>query len=207
MYMLEIDEDSRLGREVLAEGARYGAGKLPDEDAIAEWYVAACEWLEHAGVRQYEISNFAREGHRSRHNMKYWQRRPYVGFGLDAHSMLRGGADVVRFANTSELDGYLGDTQTGTVLPMLGAGGEVQRIGREQQFEEALFLGLRMNEGVSLADLRSEFGMALVDSIREPLDDVVAAGLMDRDGECIRLTARGRIASNEVFSRLLVVPA
>jgi oxygen-independent coproporphyrinogen-3 oxidase len=207
LYMLEVDEDSRLGREMLAAGARYSAAKVPDEDAIAEWYGVACEWLESAGVRQYEISNFAREGHRSRHNMKYWRRQPYLGFGLDAHSMLRSGTDVVRFANTSELDMYLADTQKGRVLPMLGVGAEVERVGRKEQFEEALFLGLRVNEGVSLAELRSEFGIALVDFIREPEDEIVAAGLMTRDGERIRLTARGRMASNEVFSRLLVVPA
>src|ERR1017187_1674012 len=68
---------------------KYGASEVPSEDEIAEWYLAACEWLEAAGVKQYEISNFAREGHASRHNMKYWRREPYVGYGLDAHSMLR----------------------------------------------------------------------------------------------------------------------
>lgn len=208
MYMLEIDEDSRLGREMLAAGPRYGAAKVPDEDAIAEWYAAACEWLDSAGIRQYEISNFGREGHRSRHNMKYWQRKPYVGFGLDAHSMLRSGGDVVRFANANELDDYLaGSGAERELLPMLGASAEIEPIGREQQFEEALFLGLRMNEGLSLEDLRGEFGEALVDSIQEPLADVIEAKLMTREADWVRLTARGRIASNEVFSRLLVVPA
>jgi oxygen-independent coproporphyrinogen-3 oxidase len=208
MYMLEVDEDSRLGREMLAAGPRYGAAKVPDEDAIAEWYAAACEWLDSAGIRQYEISNFGREGHRSRHNMKYWQRKPYVGFGLDAHSMLRSGGDVVRFANADELDAYLAGSGAGReLLPMLGASAEIEPIGREQQFEEALFLGLRMNEGLSLEDLRGEFGEALVDSIQEPLADVIEAKLMTREADRVRLTARGRIASNEVFSRLLVVPA
>ena len=133
VYMLEVDEDSRLGREMLASGARYGAGDVASEDEIAEWYGAACEWLEADGVRQYEISNFAREkkrtpsakqgqtnagvlhfvqddaskggvrqdgDYRSRHNLKYWQREPYVGFGLDAHSMLRDGVGGVRWANS-----------------------------------------------------------------------------------------------------------
>jgi len=207
MYMLEVDEDSRLGREVMAAGTRYGAAKIPDEDTIAEWYRAACEWLESVGVRQYEISNFAREGHESRHNMKYWRRQPYIGFGLDAHSMLRSGAEVVRFANTADLDAYLADNGAeDTLLPLLAATGEVERIGREQQFEEAMFLGLRMNEGVNLAKLQGEFGAALIESIREPLDDAEAAGLIARDGESVRLTGGGRIASNEVFSRLLAVP-
>jgi oxygen-independent coproporphyrinogen-3 oxidase len=192
---------------VLATGQRYGAAKVPEEDAIAEWYGSACEWLGGAGVRQYEISNFAREGHESRHNMKYWRREPYVGFGLDAHSMLRTGDDVVRFANTSELDAYMSDRQEKSALPVLADGGEVERIGRQGQFEEALFLGLRMNDGVSLTDLRGEFGDALVNGITEPLGDACDAELMERDGDRVRLTTRGRIASNEVFSRLLLVPA
>ena len=88
VYMLEVDEDSRLGRELIAGGARYHAHFVPDEDLIADLYVAACDRLEAAGVQQYEISNFAREGCESRHNLKYWTRQPYLGFGVDAHSML-----------------------------------------------------------------------------------------------------------------------
>jgi len=196
-----------LGREVMAAGTRYGAAKIPDEDTIAEWYGAGCEWLESAGVRQYEISNFAREGHESRHNMKYWRRQPYIGFGLDAHSMLRSDAEVVRFANTADLDAYLAENGAeDTLLTLLAITGDIERIGREQQFEEAMFLGLRMNEGVNLAKLQGEFGTALIESIREPLDDAEAAGLIARGGESVRLTGGGRIASNEVFSRLLAVP-
>ena len=97
VYMLEVDEDSRLGREMLKHGTKYGAGDVPGDDAIAEWYAEACEWLEAGGAMQYEISNFARKGHASRHNVKYWRREPYVGFGLDAHSMLRSGEGAVRW--------------------------------------------------------------------------------------------------------------
>jgi len=206
MYMLEVDEDSRLGREILAAGSRYGAGKVPEEDSIAEWYHAANEWLEQAGVHQYEISNFAREGHSSHHNLKYWKRDPYVGFGLDAHSMLGGTSEVLRLANPSDLDVYLGSVAQ-TRLPMLGAQIAVERIGREGQFEESIFLGLRMNEGVSLTRLREEFGEGLVDSLNEPLRELREAGLIEHHRDSLRLTMRGRMASNEVFSRLLVVPA
>ena len=86
--MLEVDEDSRLGRELIAGGTKYHAHFVPDEDLTADLYVAACERLESAGIVQYEISNFAREGYESRHNLKYWTRQPYLGFGVDAHSML-----------------------------------------------------------------------------------------------------------------------
>ena len=107
VYMLEVDEDSRLGREMLAKGNRYDASAVPCEDDAAAWYQIACGMLGAAGLNQYEISNFARDGHASRHNVKYWHRQPYVGFGLDAHSMLETGTGAVRFANTSDLDSYL----------------------------------------------------------------------------------------------------
>ena len=124
VYMLEVDEDSRLGREMLEAGSRYGADAVASEDEIAEWYGAACEWLEAEGVKQYEISNFAREGWESRHNRKYWRRDPYVGFGLDAHSMLRSGAGGVRWANTDDLgkyEGTKGSEVRGSRFEVLGA--------------------------------------------------------------------------------------
>ena len=243
VYMLEVDEDSRLGREMLASGARYGAGEVASEDEIAEWYGAGCEWLEAGGVKQYEISNFAREGprslsgwlgkdnhgdsdsssqndaskraekeYRSRHNMKYWRREPYVGFGLDAHSMLRSGAGGVRWANGDDLEGYLGSQAPGArrqgnaALVQLSGGGEaeVELVGTERAFEEAMFLGLRMNGGVELEALRAEFGEELMGGAVEALGDVEEAGLVIVEGGRVKLTASGRMASNEVFSRLLV---
>src|SRR6266568_3892954 len=88
------DEDSRLGRELIAGGTPYHAHFVPDEDVTADLYEIACERLDNAGVRQYEISNFARTGHESRHNLKYWTRQPYLGFGVDAHSMLQAKAGM-----------------------------------------------------------------------------------------------------------------
>ena len=247
VYMLEVDEDSRLGREVLRAGnreqgtgdrLRYGAGEVPSEDEIAERYGAACEWLEAGGVGQYEISNFARMGKpglsgsqgkdndgdsdsskgkgkdcRSRHNVRYWRREPYLGFGLDAHSMLRSGVGGVRWANADELTRYLESREQGTgsreqqasrELRVLQARPAVEWIGREKAFEEAMFLGLRMNEGVELEEMRVEFGDELVQRAIEALGDVEGAGLVVHEGGRVRLTARGRMASNEVFGRLLV---
>ncbi|HEY0162915.1 MAG TPA: radical SAM family heme chaperone HemW, partial [Edaphobacter sp.] len=103
VYMLEVDEESRLGREVIAGGSRYGAASVPSGDEAVAWYEAGCDLLNVGGLLQYEISNFAREGHRSRHNIKYWRRLPYIGFGLDAHSMLPQGGDAVRFQNVDDL--------------------------------------------------------------------------------------------------------
>jgi oxygen-independent coproporphyrinogen-3 oxidase len=226
MYMLEVDEDSRLGREVLADGAKYGAGTVPTEDETAEWYGEACESLDAAGVRQYEISNFAREmgpssgaandrdsdsstqnddskgvrDFRSRHNVKYWRRENYLGFGLDAHSMLRRDEGAVRWANTDDMDGYLAEQGTSAAgLRVLEAAPAFEVVGKEQSFEEAIFLGLRMNEGVDLDALRDEFGEGLVRDCVEALGDVMEAGLVKRKGSRIWLTGRGRMASNEVF--------
>jgi oxygen-independent coproporphyrinogen-3 oxidase len=198
VYMLEVDEGSRLGREALAGGTRYGAGALPADDRSADWCAAAGEWLEQGGVRQYEISNFARAGGQSRHNRKYWQRAPYLGFGMDAHSMLRASACAVRWANADSMSGY---------VDRLGAFERtVERVGLRESFEEALFLGLRLAEGVDVRSLRAEFG-PMLDEVEDALAEVEEAGLLVRQGDALRLTQAGRMVSNEVFSRLLIAEA
>ena len=196
LYMLEVDEDSRLGREALGGGVRYGAGALPEEDRVADWYPAGCEWLAAGGVGQYEISNFARVGGQSRHNRKYWERAEYLGFGLDAHSMLRDGVGGVRWANAEEMGEYAG--RLGVFSRM------VDRVGATAAFEESLFLGLRLVEGVSLDGLRGEFGWAMVDGMVEGLGDLREAGLVGISGDRMWLTGAGRMVSNEVFERVLV---
>jgi oxygen-independent coproporphyrinogen-3 oxidase len=212
VYLLELDEDSRLGREMLEQGSRYGAAAVPDEDRAAEWYQQACDFLGEAGVQQYEISNFARPGHRSRHNLKYWRRQPYIGFGLDAHSMLLADEGAVRFANTSDLDRYLGQVSAPNPFRLLelaqsATDGEVDIVGRSEAFEESLFLGLRLNEGVDLNTLRGQFGESLLQDAMPALIEVRDAGLLELNTERIRLTPQGRLVSNEVFSRLLIPAA
>jgi oxygen-independent coproporphyrinogen-3 oxidase len=195
LYMLEVDEDSRLGREALAGGTRYGAAALPDEDRIADWYQAACAWLEAGGVHQYEISNFARPGGQSRHNRKYWERAPYLGFGMDAHSMLPIGAGAVRWANADSMAAY---------ADRLGAFERtLDRIGQREAFEESLFLGLRLLEGIDLDRLNATCAAEISDSLAE----LAMADLISSDKSRVRLTAKGRMISNEVFERLLLVSA
>jgi oxygen-independent coproporphyrinogen-3 oxidase len=196
LYMLEVDEDSRLGRELIGGGARYGAGLVATDDTVAAMYEAGCERLERAGLRQYEISNFARAGAESRHNLRYWRREPYLGVGLDAHSMLRCvDGDVMRFGNTDDFADYL----TGEVEA------EVESVDRTAQLEEAWFLGLRLVEGVSLAALRAEFGNKAVAECDGVLAELVAEGLLTREEQRVVLTPRGRMLSNEVFGRFLGV--
>jgi oxygen-independent coproporphyrinogen-3 oxidase len=208
VYLLEVDEDSRLGREMLEQGSRYSAAAVPDEDQAAEWYQHACDMLRDAGVQQYEISNFARPGYPSRHNLKYWKRQPYIGFGLDAHSMLLAGPDAVRFANPSDLEHYLGQGSAAKPLRLFeseqdATNGQVDVVGPGEAFEESLFLGLRLNEGVDLGILQSQFGESLLEQTMPALIEVRDAGLLELDTGRIRLTPRGRLISNEVFSRLL----
>jgi oxygen-independent coproporphyrinogen III oxidase len=210
VYMLEVDDESRLGREMLELGTRYGASSVPSEDDTADWYQQACTAFRAAGVQQYEISNFARPGHCSRHNLKYWRRQPYIGFGLDAHSMLLTDTGAARFANTSDLDEYLGTAPTPFRLlesASNAAAPTLDVIGSDEAFEESLFLGLRLNEGVDLNRLRNQFGNAMVDDAMPALLEVRAAGLLELNSENVRLTPHGRLVSNEVFNRLLISAA
>ncbi len=201
IYLLEVDEDSRLGRESLAGGPRYHAPALPPEDDTADWYQAACTQLADAGIHQYEISNFARPGRQSRHNRKYWQRDPYLGVGLDAHSMLHcHDGTAIRWANPDAMSAYL---PTGD-LPILPTALKIDRIAQDQAFEESLFLGLRLNEGVDLNHLSTQFGEARLNQALSAVEDIAFAGLIARSGSRLSLTPSGRLASNEVFSRLLV---
>jgi oxygen-independent coproporphyrinogen-3 oxidase len=193
VYMLEIDEDSRLGQEVIAGGLRFHAHGVPAEEIAADLYERACERLPRAGFAQYEISNFAGEGHRSRHNVKYWQRAPYLGLGLDAHSMLRTSTGAVRFANPDELAKYAGAQSER----------EVTRGGVNEAFEETIFLGLRMAGGVDVGALMGKYPEGLTGPCFEAVRELVAEGLMLNDGGRWRLTLRGRLVSNDVFGRLL----
>ena len=193
--MLEVDEDSRLGREVIAGGTRYHAHFVPDEDAAADFYLAASEKLETAGILQYEISNYARPGFESRHNLKYWTRQPYFGFGVDAHSMLASAvpeAKAVRFAAADVLEKYT-------------AGSPLERtaVTRDMVLEERFFLGLRLNRGVNLRDVAADFGSEALETLRPTIARLIADGLLLQGEDCIRLTPRGRLLSNEVFQAFL----
>ena len=195
IYMLEVDDDSRLGRELIAGGQKYHAHFVPDEDLTAGMYEVACERLDTVGIRQYEISNFARAGFESTHNLKYWTRQPYLGFGVDAHSMLASGdGQAVRFSNPDSLDKYLAR-----------AAKERTPVSLEFALQEALFLGLRLNRGIDLQYLVTKFGENEVSSYMESISELTTAGLVEKDGTTIRLTSRGRMLSNEVFERFISV--
>ena len=203
VYMLEVDEDSRLGRELLDGGARYHADKVPSDEIIADMYPRAIYRLAQAGLAQYEISNFARPGFESRHNLRYWQRRPYLGLGLDASSMLLAerletegiSADqyVLRTTTTDDLSAYLDRKEPA----------ETAWLSPDRQHEEAWFLGLRMNAGVEIAAVEREFAVPRVQRARAALKRLAGSGWVDFDGRTARLTPQGRLFSNEVFQEFL----
>src|SRR6267378_8332707 len=132
----------------------------------------------------YEISNFARAGYESRHNLKYWTRQPYLGFGVDAHSMLPSvthGVEAVRFSTLDTLEQYV-------------SGVPLQRtfVSPQTALEESFFLGLRLTQGVSLQELSAKFGKEAVAKCGDTIAESVDAGLMQRTQAFVRLTSRGR---------------
>jgi oxygen-independent coproporphyrinogen-3 oxidase len=196
IYMLEVDEDSRLGRELIAGGQKYHAHFVPDEDLTADMYEIACERFYAAGIQQYEISNFARPGFESKHNLKYWTRQPYLGFGVDAHSMLGAlsGDGAVRFSNPDVLDGYIRSDV-----------GESSIVSQDLALQEEFFLGLRLNRGMNLEVLSESFGDRAVAGYRTIVSDLISTGVLLLDGNGIRLSARGRLLSNEVFQNFISI--
>jgi oxygen-independent coproporphyrinogen-3 oxidase len=204
IYMLEVDDESRLGRELMAGGVRYHAGLVPTDDAIVRMYETAIESLALAGLPQYEISNFARTGFESRHNLRYWLRRPYLGLGLDASSMLHAGrlsidsaypGYVLRTTTTDDLRSYFDASQPP----------ETAWLSPVRQHEEAWFLGLRLNAGVSVSTLRKEFGNPMVAHALDTVEQLAARGLLTFDGETARLTPQGQLLSNDVFQEFLEI--
>jgi oxygen-independent coproporphyrinogen-3 oxidase len=179
VYMLEVDDDSNLGRELLVLGSRYGAGAVPCDDNIAEFYETAVERLQSIGIHRYEISNFARMGFESKHNLKYWRREPYLGFGADAHSF----DGESRWQNSESASDYVGQ------------GHALRATLPADPIAEKFFLGLRLTEGI--------------EGPFEPFSSVVRRfiddGLLEQSGTRVRLTPRGVMLSNEVFQEFVGV--
>ena len=176
--MLEVDEDSRLGKELLLGGVRYGASDIPGDDQIAGSYETAVERLAALGIQRYEISNFAMPGWESRHNLKYWKLEPYVGFGADAHSF----NGKVRRQNPESLTGYLNDRA-----------GQIEDLPHE---EERFYVGLRLMAGIRPAPEEWR-------RFEKPIRRFVEAGLLETEDGILRLTGRGVLLSNEVFQEFL----
>jgi oxygen-independent coproporphyrinogen III oxidase len=190
VYLLEIDEGSRLGAELLRRGTRYSAADVPSEDAMAEFYEMACEALHDLGYLHYEISNWAKPEFASRHNLKYWRREPYLGFGAGAHSF----SGTHRWANAHDPAHYVSAVQSGR-LPVE----QLEALTPDSALEEELFLGLRQLEGIDVARLEQRYGVALGSRFTA----LLSAGLIERDGDTVRLAPSRVSVSNEVFVELM----
>lgn len=183
LYLLEIHEGTPL-----AEQVRSKRQPRPDEDVAAQMYELMTERLDAAGYRQYEISNFARPGFESRHNSKYWRLDPVYGFGVSAHSF----DGQQRYANERDTSKYVSLIERG----------EPAEVYREKidQASEAVFLGLRLNAGIELAGYEERFGVTLQGRFGEDLRRLEDLDLIEISRDNLRLTSKGMLFSNEVFS-------
>jgi oxygen-independent coproporphyrinogen-3 oxidase len=201
IYMLEVDEGSHLGKESLAGGTRYSAPAIPPDDTQAEFYDSACSHLAAAGYDHYEISNWALPGRRSRHNLKYWQRAPYLGLGAGAHSF----DGTTRWANVHDSAKYVAMIEQG-ITPRE----QIEPVTPEQALEEEFFLGLRQLDGIDLARIERDYSSldangarARFAAIQRQVESLHGQSLLDREGERLRLSPKHLTISNSILAELL----
>ena len=201
LYALTVEEGTPLHGQVQA-----GQAPAADPDAAADMYLAAEEFLAQAGYRHYEISNWARPGCESRHNLAYWRNAPFLGVGPGAHSYLGGHLGGQRFWNIKSPTDYVRRMQqphagrwTPQAVPVVE---ERSALSDEDRLSETAILALRLDDGVSLTALESAFGTS-AQRIAATLRMLAPAGLVTEDAGVYRLTSKGRLLSNEVFVRLL----
>jgi oxygen-independent coproporphyrinogen-3 oxidase len=190
IYLLEIDEGSRLGKESLAGGNRYSAEAIPDDDAMAESYESACARLAATGYEHYEISNWGLPGFRSRHNLKYWRREPYIGLGAGAHSF----DGARRWSNVHDSAKYVASIESGVSPREM-----IEPVTQKQALDEELFLGLRQLEGIDLALVEKKYGV----NLRTRIASLREQGLLEMDGANLCLASGYLTVANEVFVELL----
>ena len=195
IYLFEIDEKSRLGREKIHDGPRYHARAIPGEDFMADAYETARAFLASEGYAQYEISNFAHPGYESRHNLRYWQLEPYLGLGAGAHSF----DGERRWANVSATHVY-----QQKLLEHKSPVAELKLLSPDEQVEEFFFLGLRQRAGVDLGWAARRWGRAQVGRWEGAISDLTRQGWIEQTGDRIRLAEQSQLVSNEIFEHFLV---
>jgi oxygen-independent coproporphyrinogen III oxidase len=188
LYMLEIYPNAPL-REAMARGQWSVA---PDDD-VAEMYLQSMARLDAAGYEQYEISNVARPGRRSRHNLKYWTDGEWLGFGPGAHSTI----DGTRMRNVSATADYVAAVAPGSLLALVA---EARRLSPRERMEEALFTGLRLSDGVSLEGLSRRYGVDIWAEFGAELEPFREFGCLIYHDGCLRLTRAGMLVAHEIMS-------
>jgi oxygen-independent coproporphyrinogen-3 oxidase len=200
IYLLEIDDGSHLGKESLAGGIRYSAPAIPPDDAQAEFYDSACARLAAAGYDHYEISNWALPNRRSRHNLKYWQRAPYLGLGAGAHSF----NGVARWANVHDSARYVAAIES-AISPRE----QIEDVTPDQALEEEFFLGLRQLHGIDLARVEHEYAAhgngttARYAAIRNKIETLSSQGLLNLEHGRLTLGPNHLTISSSVLAELL----
>lgn len=185
-YSLIIEEGTPFAEQNL---------DLPDEDTEYQMYEDTAEILEGYGYRQYEISNYAKQGYMCRHNAGYWQRREYLGFGLGASSLYGG----MRFSNTHQMQEYLKESRNPDQIRK-----DVTVLSRNEQIEEFMFLGLRMTEGISEKKFEENFDVRLMDVYGDILQKYEETGFMEHIETKWRLTRKGIHVSNHILADFLL---
>lgn len=189
-YLLEVHAGTPL-----AEHIRRGIQPVPDDDLAGEMYELMLERADAAGYEHYEISNLCLPGFDSRHNTKYWNGAPYFGFGCSAHSF--DGANK-RWSNLRDVTQYVDQVEVNGSAVI-----EERELSEAETRAEAVFLGMRLMSGVDMRQYRQLFGVDLRDEYREDLNRFEEAGLVEIDGDVIRLTRAGALLSNEVFAAFI----
>jgi oxygen-independent coproporphyrinogen-3 oxidase len=194
LYLFEVDEKSRLGREVFHGGNRYHAGAVPGDDFLADAYESGGAFLASEGYAQYEISNFALPAFESRHNRKYWQLTPYWGLGAGAHSF----DGLRRWSNQVDVRGFLAKLDAGQ--PPID---EFRTLTTDEQVEEFFFLGLRQVDGVDLKLARDRWGESNLEYWEKKIQNLAQEGWVLCQGEHVRLARRAYLISNEIFQEFV----
>jgi len=166
---------------------------LPNEDDELKMYLLLMEKMKEAGYEQYEISNFAKPGFHSRHNMAYWLNEDYYGLGAGAHGYVGG----MRHMNIKGVNPYTEATKEG--LPRM----ESFEVPREEAMEDFLMVGLRVLKGVSRTHFEEQFGVSMEDMFAKPLHKMLNAGLLEETGDGYRLSERGILFGNDVFGEFI----
>lgn len=180
------------------EESEAGSAPLPDEDTERAMYARTQEVLREAGYHRYEISNYALEGRECRHNICYWERTEYIGFGLGAASLF----GERRWSNERELLSYIKAAEQGQDVRR-----EIEPLSENARMEEFMFLGMRMMRGVSRGEFRRQFGKSIEQVYGGVLEKYRRLGLLDGDGDRIFLTARGIDVSNMIFCDFMLEDA
>lgn len=199
---LNPDHISTYGLTV-EQGTPYAAWQarepsaFPDSDTEADLYAVAIETLERAGFEQYEISNFARPGHRSAHNANYWANGEYVGLGVGAASYREGERSV----HTRDLETYIAAVLEGRSIPR-----ESERLEGDRRAGEAVMLALRTAQGLSFAAFKERYGLEFLERYAPIIESYREAGLLEVDGAGARLTRRGRFVANDICATFVTLP-